>query len=846
MASISSLTGSTSSSSSIYGNRTYNIISGLASGMDTEELISGVVQSYQQKIQSLQQKNTKLQWQQEGIQSISDKLVEFDRNYSSYVYSNTNLMSPSFFSSAVTTTTNGTNAALVSASGKTSNNVVINAVQRLASATRYTVSADHLSGASDGKVTGTPVNNLTANVDLSKFAGSMTLNYGDRTISIDFGEREVFQKEDGSFDAEAFQNAIEQKLQEQKISTSSGSTVSADELIGVSIDGGNRVSFYDKSGAGNQVSLSGVSGSLKDMIFDPDDVIDAESGTFKLNLDNGIVEQKPMSEYLSGKTLTFTLDGKSQTITLPEVKAVAGDDASGTQTAEAFAAALNDSLAKAFGSGRVSVRMEGGALSFQTDKGSTLSVTASSEDTGDVLGIGTGLTTYLDTTKTLGDLKGIDWDTLPKTVLKGTGAVTEKKNDNGDPITGSDGQPLYVDADGNSVDKDGNRLDKDGNIIYSYDLEINGVKIGSYTKDTELNTVINNINSNTEAGVSVSYSKTTGQFVFTAKDTGSGGRVEIASNGLAAQLFGSTMDDQGLRTDLGDAYSKGEDAVIDVSINGQDMTLTRSSNSFDLDGMNVTVSGTFTAASDADKVTFTSKTDADTIVDAVKKMVDDLNAIIKEVKSAYSDMPLQQSDGSSYEPLSDDDMADMSDSAIEAYNEKAKTGILFMDSDLSSLYNDLRNAITSSGSDGVTLRSIGIDTSYSDGLTTLTLDEQTLREALESDPDKVQEAFTKSKDTGAATDGLMATLKSVTDRYAATTGDVKGILIEKAGSKYSPTAALDNTLLNQMKDVEDEISTWQDKMSDKVDYYTNKFTQLEVLINEMNSQSSALSGLLGS
>ena len=413
-------------------------------------------------------------------------------------------------------------------------------------------------------------------------------------------------------------------------------------------------------------------------------------------------------------------------------------------------------------------------------------------------------------------------------------------------MTDSSGQPLYVDADGNSVDADGNRLDEDGNIIYSYDLEINGVKIGSYTKDTELNTVINNINSNTEAGVSVSYSKTTGQFVFTAKDTGTGGRVEIASDGLAAQLFGSTLDEQGqLRADLGDAYSKGEDAIIDVSINGQDVTLTRSSNSFDLDGMNVTVSGTFTAANDTEKVTFTSKTDTDTIVDAVKKMVEDLNAIIKEVKSAYSDMPLQQSDGSAYEPLTDDDMADMSDSAIEAYEEKAKTGILFMDNDLSSLYNDLRNAITSSGADGVTLRSIGIETAYSDGLTTLTLNEQTLREALESDPDKVQEAFTKSKDTGAATDGLMATLKSVTDRYAATTGDVKGILIEKAGSQYSPSAALDNTLLNQMKDVEEEISKWQDKMSDKVDYYTNKFTQLEVLINEMNSQSSALSGLLG-
>ena len=109
----------------------------------------------------------------------------------------------------------------------------------------------------------------------------------------------------------------------------------------------------------------------------------------------------------------------------------------------------------------------------------------------------------------------------------------------------------------------------------------------------------------------------------------------------------------------------------------------------------------------------------------------------------------------------------------------------------------------------------------------------------------VKTAFTKSKENGAASDGLMASIQKVTDRYAATTGDVKGILIEKAGSQYSPTAALDNTLLNQMKEIDEQIEKWQDKMSNKVDYYTNKFTQLEVLIQQMNSQSSTLSGLMG-
>ena len=387
-------------------------------------------------------------------------------------------------------------------------------------------------------------------------------------------------------------------------------------------------------------------------------------------------------------------------------------------------------------------------------------------------------------------------------------------------------------------------MDEDGNLLF--ELKVNDTVIGQYSKNTEMNTIINAINANTEAGVRVEYSQTSGQFVFTAKDTGSAGRVDIEAGGLGAAIFGATLDADGKRLDtLGDDYSDGKDALLNVTINGQDMDLVRSSNTVDLDGMSVTLNGTFEAANDSEKVTFTSTTDADKIVDAVKKMVEDFNTIIKEVKSAYSDMPLQQSDGSRYEPLTDDEMADMSESAIENYEEKAKTGLLFMDSDLSSLYNQLRNAISPGGADGSTLRSMGISTSYSDGLTTLTFDEQAFREALESDPDKVQEAFTKSKENGAATNGLMTSIQTVLDRYASTTGDPKGILIEKAGSKYAPTAALDNTLLNQMQDVEDEISKWQDKMSNKVDYYTNKFTQLELLINQMNSQSSALSGLMG-
>ena len=119
MASISSLLGSSSSSSSIYGSRNSNIISGLASGLDTESMIEGMVESYKQKILGLQQDRTKLQWQQDAYQSISNKLVEFSRKYMSY-NSTTNLFSASFFNNSVITTPKGKYADLVTASGKSS------------------------------------------------------------------------------------------------------------------------------------------------------------------------------------------------------------------------------------------------------------------------------------------------------------------------------------------------------------------------------------------------------------------------------------------------------------------------------------------------------------------------------------------------------------------------------------------------------------------------------------------------------------------------------------------------------------------------------------------------------
>ena len=827
MASISSLM-SSGSSSSIYGSRNSNIISGLASGMDTEAMIEGMVQGYQQKITQLGQDRTMLQWQQSAYQSISDKLVEFSRKYMSYNSPATNLFSASFFNNAILTSANGTYADLVSATGKSSSTIVLNAVAQLAEAARYTHDASGLD-TSLGK--GEPVK-LGEKQPLSTMSGSLTLEYGNKKVTLDFGELELFNKADGTLDTAKFQTALQDKLKEQKITTSSGDPVSADTLIDVKVDSNGTVTLSDKKGAGNNVHFSGATGDLKNLVTSAD----AEgTSSFTLSTTEKVVkEDATKAEYLSGKSFTVTLNGQTKTFTLGEI------DPSKGNLHEQVKQNLQEGLDKAFGKGKITVDMDTTgpgerSFSFSVSNGDTFRITS---PVGEVLGLGeNGVTSYVDTGKTLGDLLGRTSDGAGLNGLTGgelaraIGDVTEIKDKDGKVTS-------RVDSEGNTVDEQGFRLDKDGKRFQEYELTVNGVSIGKYNKDTALETVLNDINSNTEAGVSVSFSKTTNQFVFTAKETGAGGRVEIGGE-LGERLFGKVNV-----TDK-DHYTAGQDAKFTATINGQKMEFSRSSNTFDLDGMSITLNGTFEVKDGETPVTFSSKTDTDKIIDVVKTMVEDYNAIVSEVKKAYSDMPLEKSDGSRYKPLTDEDKADMTESEIKAYEEKAKTGILFMDRDLSSLYSALRSAVAPGGSDGSFLRSIGIKTSYEDGLTTLSLDENALREALEQNPDQVKDAFTKSKENGAASDGLMASIQKVTDRYAATTGATKGILIEKAGSKYSPSAALNNTLLEQMKDIDKQVDKWQAKMSDKVDYYTNKFTQLEMLIAQMNSQSSSLAGMMG-
>lgn len=910
-----------SSSKSIYGNR--NVITGLASGMDTESMIENAISAYKNKISALSQKRTKTEWKQDAYRSMISKMSSFLSKYTSYRSAN-NLMSTSFFDQAVKTVSKGANKDLVSAVGRASSDIRIDRVRQLATAATYKLSGTALDGTTaafgQDKVSASASGTLDLDkeIDISNLNGSLTLAYGGANaqsyLTVNFDETKTYAN------ADELVAEINKQLEGQSVSIGT-KTYTGKELLNnvvkaeVGADG--KITFADPKK--NGVYVSGATGSVQEQLLGGSEPSTEAGKQIKsLTLADGALDTKKMStlEYLTtrGASMEITLDGKTKTVKLPGEDAVKG--LTGADRDAAYVKAFQKSIDDAFGKGKLTVsdaNGDGNGIQFQFDapKGSTFAIGSTK---GEILGFGESdrVTSYLNTGKTLGELmKGKDFSTFEKAYV--------------------------LDSKGNKT----NKLATDANGKQLYSFKVNGKEVGQFNEDTALSTVFNAMNSNSDSEVKVGYSKLTNELTFTAKDTGAASKIDFGDDkSMAAALFG--------KVDTSAAgYSAGQDAIFEASINGTSLgEITRSSNDVEMDGMTISLKGTFgyqtdedgniqyeseqakdkdgrllfsfqgvekaasenggkleftdeksgktvygtidadgkltftnlagaqvyarvdaqnrlrfdadasqavegsavmnkTAIKDtkAEGVTFETSSDADKIVDVVKQMVEDYNAMAKEIKDAYSTLPAQRSNGAYYEPLTSEDEEDMSESAVKNWEEKAKQGILFGDRDLASLYQRLTSAVSMTGEHGAALREAGISVNYSNGLTTLEFNEDKFRAALNNDPDKVRDAFTSSVESGAKSNGLMQALKQPLDIYGKTEGG-KGVLVEKAGSPLAPSTMYNNTIQKELNNIDSEIERWQDKMENQIDHYTSQFSRLEQLIQQMNSQSSYFSQLM--
>lgn len=835
MASISS-TGS--STSSILSSLSSGRVTGLMSGLDTDTLVENMTLSTRTKIAKLQQQQQKTTWKMEAYRSISSKLISFQNKYTSYT-SSTNLRSASFYSKTqITATGNSEYSKYVKAvgNGEKLGTATIAGVKQLAQKTSYTSAMGSVS--TKDFTSGTI--NAGENVELSKLAGqNITLKYGTQTVSLTLSkDADYSSKEDVE---KALADALKDAGYDEKIKMTFN-------------DAGNlEIDYASESvaAAGNTIEVKSVGNAFGEL-FGIEKGDKATGKGTKITGDKTVTDTdikscvgvSNLAETLAGKSLTFSYNGKSTTVTF-------GTEAELNADADVMTNVKNqlqEQLNAAYGSGRVTVDWKDNKLSFSTtypdgtaDDTSTLSLSGGDSEAIKALSMTSGMSNRLNTSAAL--------------------------KDSGMKFQNTDGLENFAETDYTIRIKD-----CISGQIYEISETTDGKK---FDENTTMEEIMKAINAS-DAKVQVSYLSTSDQFSLTSTQEGASGDFAIISNeddsdNLGTAIFGTSIKgmnaaDNGKDAEGKDAYSvtKGQDAIIYVDYDGEGgadpVEMRRSSNSFDLNGVTVTVSGVFNMKDvldengnvvgteldkDAEDVSFEAKADVEKITNAFKEMIEAYNEIVELSNTMVSEKPDRD-----YAPLTDEQREEMSDSEIENWETKAKAGMLFNDSDLRNFTSEIRFLFEGDAQMIQSLEDMGITSasSYSDH-GKIIFDEEKFKSALETNLDGVKEMFTATEQTKVdengntvvvKSGGIMNQIKDVFDKYAAIDTATKGIFVQMAGATESPLSMLDNFLQDQLDSLADRIETLQDKLEDEAERYYEKFSNLEVYINNMNSQSSWL------
>ena len=546
---------------------------------------------------------------------------------------------------------------------------------------------------------------------------------------------------------------------------------------------------------GKSYVIRGTSSALKSLGFNSGNMNQDE-------IDNGIslkefndhtssfeaaaITKQPLSGYLKGKSISVSYGGQTKNIELIGDKEEIKDF-------KAFKDSLQNKLDKAFGSGKVTVgEGQNGSLTFTAkDNKQTLQISADSKELQNALGITSTQSNKISTGSSL-------WENRVKLGL-GKYNTKEELNDALKNFT------------------------------------VNGAKIDNITADTTVDGLLTAINNNKDAGVTAIYLGSENKFVLSSNEKGEGRKITLGADpndtaDAANLIFG------GVSTD-------GTDGEMSILYNGVQTTITSSSNTFSIDGLDIRATNTFNTGSATAEggVSFTASADTEKVTETVKKFIEAYNAMIDEVRTQATTKP-----DSNYKPLTDDQKNEMNETSIKNWEDKAKEGILYNSSALKDLDNATQGIFSSMMMNGVSyddLEKIGI--SFSDDYTAggkIVFDEEKFKTAMDSDPEKVSDLFTG---THGIVNTIDSTLSTYATRYASRNGNSYGVLIEEAGSEKLSLTLTNNSIYKELKDMQETITNLQSQLSTEQDRYISQFTQMERLINQMNSQSSYLSQLGG-
>ncbi|MDU3520666.1 MAG: flagellar filament capping protein FliD [Clostridium saudiense] len=345
-------------------------------------------------------------------------------------------------------------------------------------------------------------------------------------------------------------------------------------------------------------------------------------------------------------------------------------------------------------------------------------------------------------------------------------------------------------------------------------------------KDDTIESLISKINASTDGKIKASFSEMTGKFSIESTTTGSESKL---------QIIGESTDESGTAKGaleflgIGNSEVLGTDSKVNVFDSSGNIIregMTNSSNTFTLDGITYTLNGTTNAN---ETVTLTSTQDTQSTVNTMKAFIEEYNSMLDNIYSLVTEKK-----NTDYDPLTDAQKEEMSETEIEKWEEKAKAGILRNDSGLRSFVEDMKTAVYGSLGDlGISLSDIGI-TSVSDYNKPgqLALDEEVFTKALEENGELVYKATTAA----------LEKIKTVTYNYA---GSSASVFAKKAGIEKTSTA-VNNIFSEQIKKQETKIKELITKMEEKQEALYAKFASLESSMNTLNSQMSYLVSSLSS
>lgn len=790
-------------------------LGGITSGFDTEAMVTQLLSSYQTRIDKQSQKITKLSWQQSAYQDITKKITEFKNTYFDVLKRDTYLMSPSTFNkfkADVTATSNadasGLTVSTTSNSSSGSYKIKLNQAAKASTAQGNSITSGNFKLDLDKALSSTS-GEVKTNDDGSK---TWTMNFaldvqvGGIRKTISFSADALLGADGNVADKDAAKSSIidslNQKLQESfgysgKTSGATGATDANGKewFLQVKLGSDGKAEF--QVGGNASVSVAENKGNFG--LAQPKEKVAISTGSVVTGVNALQVE-------IGGKNVSVAFNGVSSTYY--DSKGQTGNEAILAEYKGLKTAAYRKSYNLADNEIVSDEQLE--KFTYSNEQAAKDKNAASIKEA--LKGVAGYTFNFDGTYVTAADSNGNSVDFSMTSVEGGTLGLTKASASN------------KINS-GSTLSDLGFKPEADG----TYKLNINGTEI-SLDKKSTISSMMSAVNKSA-AGVTMTYSSLTNSFTLESKEFGGAGKVEVGDTSLGRSL--GLVDDNGTV-----GASEGQNAIFEI--NGQEVYL--NDNTYTLDGNTFTFNDNMTIG---ETYTVNIAKDSTTVKDALKKFVESYNKLIDDVYGYIGKSPAKDDDGNTYEPLTNAEKDEMSEDEITKWEEKAKQGVLYNDSTVSTVMSQMRSALYTS----VTLDDGSKFGIYNLGIKTssewsehgkLQIDENAFDKAFENNEDAIIKLFTDS-DTG-----MMKKLNSVIDGAVKSSGaaNTRGTLVRKAG-KADSSVTTDSTIYKEMVKMQDRLKELQDRYDTKEEYWWKVFTNMETAMADLNSQTSYISSYLG-